>query len=204
MSNNFKTFHTVKTIESFLDQEQVQTFWNISEEAKWHFHLTEQKNSKFHKRKTLRMYLKDVSLMGRIVDNIIEKKINDVNSECHYEVRNAYLTGHFFGMTDFPDCDSESSDDCTLIINLNKEWDFLWGGQTIFFDCYYDHITKQIIRQSTDTKLAYPVLNQALFFPSNIFYYTESTSKDCPEMRLSLTILLEKKKNKTKIEDYQY
>ena len=136
--------------------------------------------------KFLAMNLDDISLQEDIF-NEIKKLIGD-----NYKIDRAHFNGQFYGMSGEPHADGNAKNKYTFLIYTNKEWDFLWGGQTIFFDRYMIGESEEIIINSSNFKSYYPKPKSALFFPSNLMHYAERPTKQCYEMRLTLAYKLER------------
>ena len=123
--------------------------------------------------------------------NIIFNKIKSLIGK-NFKIDRMYLNGQFYGMPGSPHCDSEQTNKFTFLIYVNPEWDFLWGGQTIFFDRYVDEKTSEVVINSPHVRSFFPKPKSALFFPSNIIHYAECPTKFCQEMRLTLAYKLER------------
>lgn len=171
----------IQQYDDFLNDHLLEMVEEYTQRDNWGIQSSLPNSSKF-----LMMNLEDGVLKLQIF-NEIKKLIGD-----NYKVERAYFNGQFYGMCGAPHHDSRQNNKCTFLIYVNREWDFLWGGQTIFFDRYVDEETNEVVMNSSRFKSYYPMPKSALLFPSNIMHYAESPTKRCHEMRLTLVYKLEK------------
>lgn len=108
----------------------------------------------------------------------------------NFKIERVYANGQYFGMPGRPHFDSSEENRYTFLIYVNKCWDVLWGGQTIFFDKFIDTERKKITI-SSKTLSFYPKPKSSLFFPSNLYHYAESPTKNCLDFRFSIAYKLE-------------
>jgi len=94
-----------------------------------------------------------------------------------------------------PHIDTENPKGITFIIYANTEWDYQWGGQTIFFDRYriYNKLNNSFedIVNSSDVHTIFPVPNTAVYFPSNMYHYAMGPSRDYYGLRYTVAFHLE-------------
>jgi hypothetical protein len=123
--------------------------------------------------------------------NLIKKKIGN-----NYELERVYANGQTFGLDGFPHMDTPNDDGYTFLVYMNREWDLLWGGDTVFINRYFDINTNTEKyfdgESSLRTKRITPTPNKALFFPGNLIHYAESPTRAFYGLRMSLAYKLVK------------
>ena len=176
-------FDDIKVYENVFGGDQLQKLIKLSLRGKWGFQSssTHSKNKKFL----------CMELTEKFVTEELLRDINNLTGQ-QFILHRAYFNGSFYGMAGFPHYDSEEPNRFTFLVYLNEEWNFLWGGQTIFFDRFVNTESKQVEVNSQNHKSFFPVWNTALFFPGNIFHYAESPTRDCQDIRLTLAFKLER------------
>lgn len=95
-----------------------------------------------------------------------------------------------------PHMDNVSPNAYTFILYANKKWDYTWGGQTIFFNKYWDSKTnspKIAHEEEDEVKCIFPLPNVGVFFPGNIVHYAEAPTRDFYGVRYSVAFKLSKK-----------
>jgi 2OG-Fe(II) oxygenase superfamily len=92
-----------------------------------------------------------------------------------------------------PHADAANPKGRTFIFYANGQWDYQWGGQTIFFDRYaaetYNE-NREITVNSDETYSVYPIPNSAVFFPSNMIHYGQGPSRDFYGIRYTIAFHL--------------
>ncbi len=182
---------TIQIYENLLTDEQLHTLENIA------FHNSEWSlmNKSDDILREYSQFLCSEITGDVILQNFLRtfiKKINIQNID-DYEIANAYMNLSLFGLDLNPNFHSENDGDYTIIVYLNKDWDFLWGGETLFFDCIVNPVTKQFDHLSKDHRSVFPSHNKALVFPSNLLYSIQSPKKDCRKVQLNAIFNLRKK-----------
>jgi Rps23 Pro-64 3,4-dihydroxylase Tpa1-like proline 4-hydroxylase len=168
--------------QDFLNDDQLERILEYTKQDKWGI----QSSIPDSPNKFLAMNLENNFFKEKIFKSI--KQVIGHN----YKIDRVYFNGQFYGMPGEPHCDSDQKNKFTFLIYVNQKWDFLWGGQTIFFDRYFDQDTGKVKINSTQFKSFYPTPKSALLFPSNLMHYAESPTKQCYEMRLTLAYKLER------------
>ena len=175
--------------------DQIQTFTDVFEEddfekahdyclkEKWGFQVS---SDDFPYRKFLIMNLNDKFFTQKLF-NVIQDRIGG-----DYKIERVYLNAQYFGMPGAPHYDSDEPNRYTFLVYMNRDWNILWSGHTIFFDRHIDVETKEVVMNSKEHKSFFPTKNLGLLFPGNMYHYAESPSKDCGEFRLTLAYKLEK------------
>lgn len=112
----------------------------------------------------------------------------------NFELDNILANAQSMGQDGSPHYDNNDPRYYTFILYSNPEWDYQWGGQTVFFDRYVKENTDEQVTLSDETKVIYPIPNTAAFFPANIYHYGISPSRDFYGMRYSLAFRIYKTK----------
>lgn len=175
-------FGDINVFPSVFSQEDFEKINKFSEKDRWGI---QNSSPEFMDKKFLMMKLSDRYFTQTLLNHIKEVFIGN-----HYELERVYFNGQFFGMPGAPHVDSDEPNRFTFLVYMNRSWDILWGGQTVFCNRYVNVETKQTIVVDKTTQSYYPTPNLGLFFQSNLYHFAESPTKDCPEMRLTLAFKL--------------
>jgi hypothetical protein len=157
---------------------------SISLNPNWGF---QESSEEFPNRKFLMMSLDDNKFFTDTLFKNIKKHIGK-----NYKLDRVYLNGQYFGMPGAPHIDGDEPNQYTFLVYMNSDWNILWGGATVFLDRYVDLETKAVVVGGNDNKSFFPSTNTGLLFPSNIFHFAESPSKECNEFRITLAYKLVK------------
>ena len=169
--------------DNFLPQKMFDDIKPFLLQKKWGLSLSNP-NSQSHK-VFWGMILDDGKFFAEDVFYLI-KKATKKNFKINQILANAQST-----LQDgSPHTDSIDPKSKTFLIYSNAEWDYQWGGETIFFDRYriFDKNkdkTEEIIN-STDIHQIYPVPNTAVYFPSNMIHYAMGPNRDFYGIRYTI------------------
>jgi Rps23 Pro-64 3,4-dihydroxylase Tpa1-like proline 4-hydroxylase len=112
------------------------------------------------------------TLIGDIALKLIREKSNK-----KYVLNRAYINLSSYGDVEFPhyDCDLDK-EDITILYYINKEWNYKWGGETLFYE-------------GNDTKYAIlPKPGRFVIFQGNVEHCGTVATKICKEPRLTLAL----------------
>jgi len=84
-----------------------------------------------------------------------------------------------------PHHDDISANSWTFILYCNSDWDYQWGGQTVFFDRYRTP-NGEIDIVSNRVHNVYPIPNTGVLFPGNMMHYAQGPNRDFYEVRYSV------------------
>ena len=110
-----------------------------------------------------------------------------------FNVERIYANAQTTLLDGYPHFDTPDDNAYTFLIYMNRQWQFEWGGETLFLDRYYDVKKKDAVEVSKNYKLYLPKPNCALFFPGKIYHFGKSPSKDFCDIRYTLAFKLFKK-----------
>jgi len=177
----------IKQYDDFLDSSEIEEIYKfLSTSHNWSFQSSIESQSNY-----IFLMLKGLENNDLFKDKIFKKIQEKIGED--YNIIRIYANGQYFGMPGRPHHDNTSPNAYTFLIYVNPSWDFLWCGQTIFFDRYATDDNGGTIVISNETKIVYPFPGRAVLFPGNIIHYAESPSKDCFNFRFSIAYKLEKK-----------
>ncbi len=114
-----------------------------------------------------------------------------------YKIKKILANAQSYGQDGSPHIDTDVVDSKTFIIYANKDWDFLWGGETRFFDRYV--IDKETTIESDEMLHVLPVPNRAVLFPSCMFHYGMSPTRDFHGLRYTIAYQFIKVEEKRKM-----
>jgi SM-20-related protein len=92
-----------------------------------------------------------------------------------------YLNCHTHGVEGYPHQDSTETGETTVLIYLNTEWKFAWGGETAF--ALNGDIVKSVL----------PKRGRIVMFPSEHWHCARPVSRICAEPRITLIYKTRKK-----------
>lgn len=107
-----------------------------------------------------------------------------------FELIRAYINAQTILLDGAEHRDDHRENAYTFLIYINKEWMYEWGGETMFFDRYFDEKQNKVIENSKDYRLYVPIPNTALFFPSTIHHYGRAPARDFYGIRYTLAYKL--------------
>lgn len=128
-----------------------------------------------------------------------EKLFTNVTSiiGSNFEIQRVYANGQTYGQSGVPHEDSSDPNAYTFLVYMNREWDILWAGDTIFLNSFFDVQTNKQRFFDGDyinkTMKISPQPNNAIFFPGRIIHFAESPSRDFYGVRTTLAYKLIKK-----------
>jgi hypothetical protein len=95
-----------------------------------------------------------------------------------FVVESLYANGQTFGLDSEWHIDSAEENRHTFLYYANPVWDLIWGGETLI--------------RTDDGRIQYipPEPNSAIFFPSNLYHYGRSPTRDCPYLRTTVAFKL--------------
>ena len=95
-----------------------------------------------------------------------------------FVVESLYANGQTFGLDSEWHIDSNKENRYTFLYYANPVWDLIWGGETLI--------------RTDDAQIHYipPEPNSAVFFPSNLYHYGRSPTRDCPYLRTTVAFKL--------------
>lgn len=107
------------------------------------------------------------------------KKIQSL-TEKNFDLLNVYANGQTYGQSGSWHLDSENLNDYTFLYYANLKWNASWGGETVF---------------NVNNTLQYfiPKPNSGLLFPSSIWHYAKSASRDFFDLRTTIAFKLKEK-----------
>ena len=96
-----------------------------------------------------------------------------------FVVESLYANGQTFGLDSEWHIDSAEENRHTFLYYANPVWDLIWGGETLI--------------RTDDGRIQYipPEPNSAIFFPSNLYHYGRSPTRDCPYLRTTVAFKLD-------------
>jgi hypothetical protein len=183
------TFDDIIEIDQFFDEENFDTAFSILRESRWAFSNI---SSKEYKHKIFWvMNLNNEPFFTEVVFEQVKKIIGS-----NYVLDRVYANGQTYGLDGAPHSDEILDNSYTFLVYMNKQWDLLWGGYTIFLNRYHDSATENVTFFDGDntnkTKKILPSPNKAVFFPGAIYHYAESPSRDFYGLRMTLAYKLRK------------
>lgn len=181
----------IEIFDDFIDIDTVDKMYKKILNSNWVIH---------HSHAALKdnlIFAHDLISDKYFTETLFEKVLSKTGGD--YKIDRVYANGQYFGMPGKPHSDSSRTENnesncLTFLIYINPIWDFLWGGQTFFFNRYHifsDGRCKTVILND-DTRVIYPIPGRAIVFPSEIMHYAESPSKDCFDFRITVAYKLKK------------
>jgi SM-20-related protein len=85
-----------------------------------------------------------------------------------------YANRHTFGTEGYIHTDSQRKEDHTVIVYLNEEWDYGWGGETMFYE------NGEVLKGVT------PRFGRMVVFPGYIEHCAKGLSRICSKVRTTL------------------
>ena len=116
----------------------------------------------------------DTSFIGQKARGLLELYCKNASQ---YKLGRSYINMSNYGDVEFPhyDCAPEK-DDITVLYYVNKEWNYKYGGETMFYS-------------GKDTRLAIlPTPGRFVIFSGNIEHMGSIATRICKEPRLSLAL----------------
>ena len=95
-----------------------------------------------------------------------------------FVVESLYANGQTFGLDSEWHIDSAEENRHTFLYYANPVWDLIWGGETL------------IRTDGGPIRYIPPEPNSAIFFPSNLYHYGRSPTRDCPYLRTTVAFKL--------------
>ena len=87
-----------------------------------------------------------------------------------------YANKHTFGTEGYVHTDSERKEDQTVVVYLNEEWNYEWGGETMFYE------------KGEAIRAVVPKMGRVASFPGNIPHCAKALSRLCPKVRTTLML----------------
>lgn len=108
---------------------------------------------------------------------VARKLLQDFCPENEYVLRRSYINMSHYGDMAYPhrDCALEGKD-MTILYYVNKEWDYRWGGETIF---YANHESQNIVM---------PKPGRFLIFPGYIEHKGAVPTRECVNSRFTFAL----------------
>ena len=110
-----------------------------------------------------------------------------------FEINQILANGQSCLQDGIPHADNQDPRAKTFILYANEEWDYQWGGQTVFFDRYATKTfneNRETIVNSDEIYNVYPIPNSAVFFPSNMIHYAQGPNRDFYGIRFTIAFHL--------------
>jgi len=162
--------------EKFLPDEmfdEIEPY--LTRQSRWSINRSD---PKYHSHKIFwGMRLEEEKLFSEDIFKLIEKK-----TQKRFEIIQILANAQSTLQDGSPHIDSVEPEARTFILYANRDWDYLWGGQTIFFDRHrvLDKEKKQLtdVINSSEVLNIFPIPNTAVLFHSNILHYAAGPSRD--------------------------
>jgi len=87
-----------------------------------------------------------------------------------------YANRHTHGTEGYIHTDSDRNGDQTCVINMDAEWNPMWGGETVFYSSDLQEIVKAVV----------PAYGRTTVFAGNIPHCAKPVSRICPTVRTTL------------------
>lgn len=161
----------IQLYENLFDNEQINQIWSYLEMSNWKFwHKSYPKSSNYF----WKMNLDDNSFFKENLFNVIKQIIGN-----NFSIENVYANGQSFGMDGDFHTDTTSEKGYTFLYYPMKEWNLLWGGETLIIN----PDNKQI-------NYFHPIPNGALLFPGTWVHCGRGPSKNYNDLRISIAYKL--------------
>lgn len=181
------SFSDIKEYDHFLSEQEFLKVESLLREPKWSF--SNISSTEFKHKVFWVMNLNDNPFFSEVLFNNILSKIGS-----NYKLDRVYANGQTYGLNGAPHPDDVDNLCYTFLLYMNREWDLLWGGDTVFLNRYFDSDsgTEKLFDgdQTNKTKKITPIPNKAVFFPGVISHYAESPARDYFGLRVTLAYKL--------------
>ena len=173
----------IKEYENVLTQQQFEAVEAYLKTSNWGLHTSDHLAK--HKMFWSLMRLEEFELFNTEILNVIEQL-----TETRFELIRCYANAQTILLDGHEHMDGAEENDFTFLIYMNRIWKYEWGGETMFFDRYYDMKTQSPVQLSSKYKLYLPFPNNGLFFPGRIYHYGRAPGRDFYGVRYSLAFKL--------------
>lgn len=165
--------------ENIISKDKLRLCKNWLEGAKWRFGWLSNSNVPFGH------WNADISKTApnnpTDIANKLPKEFKDIWDELNKDIFNGqgkltrcYANRHTFGTEGYIHTDSDRKEDHTVVIYLNENWHYSWGGETMFYE------NKEVI------KGVVPIFGRVVIFPGHIEHCVKALTRVCPEVRTTL------------------
>lgn len=162
-------------IDDFVDQESIQKFYNSTKELPFRRQEKDFDSDEFP--------IFSVDFIAREFENKHDigiksrELLNTLDINRKLSLYRSYVNMSHYGDMEYPhrDC-GEDEEGITVLYYINDNWDYTWGGETLFYS-------------NRDSRIAVlPKPGRFLIFPGNLEHKGSPPSRTCNISRLTLAL----------------
>lgn len=156
--------------DNWLSAEQHEEVWNKTRYAKgWHFGQRSVSGG-------IGFWMLDLDDDPLFTDTLLKQIEKDTGKK--FELQRVYANGQTHGLCGSLHqdvVDAPEGEYYTVLYYVNKIWNPVWGGNTVWFD-----------KDNVEIRQVYPTPNTAVMFDSNILHAGIEPTRHCTELRVSV------------------